>query len=57
MAKKLDKKNESVEPNETKACCQYCKSHCNHPSKCKVTSKYVGRKQAACDKFKIKERN
>lgn len=56
MAKKLDKKNESVEPNETKAYyCQYCKIHCNHPSKCKLTGKYVGRKQAACDKFK--ERN
>ncbi len=49
MAKKLDK---TVEPSENKACCQYCKSHSNHPSKCKVTGKYVGRKQAACSKFK-----
>lgn len=52
MAKKLDKKNESAEPTKTKAYCQYCRSHCNRPSKCKLTGKYVGRKQTACDKFK-----
>lgn len=53
MAKKLDK---TVESNETMPYyCQYCKSHCNRPSKCKVTGKYVGRKQAACNKFN--ERN
>ena len=55
MAKKLDKKNESVEPTEVKVYCQYCKNHCNHPSRCKVNGKYVGRKQEACGKFK--ERN
>lgn len=56
MAKKLDKNNKSAESNETMPYyCQYCKSHYNHPSKCKLTGKYVGRKQAACDKFK--ERN
>jgi hypothetical protein len=52
MAKKLDK---TAEPTETKAYCQYCKSHFNHPSKCKVNGKYVGRKQVACNKFN--ERN
>ena len=52
MAKKLDKKNKSVEPTENKAYCQYCKKHCNRPSTCKETGKPVARKQAACDKFK-----
>lgn len=53
MAKKLDKKKDkSVEPTKDKACCQYCKSHCNRPSTCKETGKPVARKQAACDKFK-----
>ena len=53
MAKKLDKKKDkSVEPTENKAYCQYCKSHRNNPSKCKLTGEYVGRKQVACEKFK-----
>ena len=52
MAKKLDKKNKSVEPSESNDCCQYCKNHQNHPSMCKVTGKYVGRKKAACENFK-----
>lgn len=55
MAKKSDKKKDkSMEPKPVKntECCQYCKSHMNHPSKCKLSGKYVSRKHEACDSFK-----
>ena len=49
----MAKKSKEVVAEPKNVClCQYCKSHCNHPSKCKETGKYVARKQEACDKFK-----
>lgn len=56
MAKKSDKKTgkkAAVKTEPTDKCvCQYCANHRNHPSKCKKTGKYVGRKAPGCKEFK-----
>ena len=52
MAKKLKYKAVKPVEQDSELVCQHCSHHKNHPSMCKVTGKYVGRKAAACESYK-----